>query len=283
MSMALRFVHEGETRSGGILTSPATQQLLSAAGVIATVDGPIMRVILDRPDRHNAQTPQMWHALAALGDDLDEGVRVVILSGNGPSFSAGLDRSLLTPPEPGKTTLAGMAEMPEPDFDAEVESFQRAFTWWRERPVVTIAAVHGHAIGAGFQLALAADLMVVADSASFSMREIQLGLVPDLAGTSPLVTAVGRMRALELCLTGRIVTGTEAAQIGLALQSVPEAELPAVVDELAGMILAAMPNATTAVLELVRGALQRDPASQRAAERAAQYERINELLVLMKG
>jgi enoyl-CoA hydratase/carnithine racemase len=283
MRMALRFVLEGETRSGGILTSPATQQLLSAAGVVATVDGPVMRVILDRPERHNAQTPQMWHALAALGDDLDEGVRVVVLSGNGPSFSAGLDRSLLEPPQPGVTTLAGMARMSAAEFDAEVAGFQRAFTWWRERPVVTIAAVHGHAIGAGFQLALATDLMVVADSTSLSMREVQLGLVPDLAGTSPLVAAVGRMRALELCLTGRAISGTEAASIGLALTHVPDDDLPGAVEQLTEGIIAAMPHATTAVLELLRGAAHRDPHSQRAAERAAQYDRITELLALMGG
>jgi len=283
MRMALRFVHGGETRSGGTLTSPATQQLLSAAGVVATVDGPVMRVILDRPDRRNAQTPQMWHALAALGDDLDPSVRVVVLSGNGPSFSAGLDRSLLAPPQPGVTTLAGMAEMSQTEFDAEVARFQRAFTWWRERPVVTIAAVHGHAIGAGFQLALGADLMVVAEDASLSMKEVQLGLVPDLAGTAPLTAAVGPMRALELCLTGRSVSGVEAAQIGLALLSVPAAQLRDAVVELTDAIVAAMPNATTAILELLRGAPHRTPADQRAAERAAQYGRITELLALMRG
>ena len=281
--MALRFVLEGETRSGGTLTSTRTLESLSAAGVAVSVEGPVMRVVLDRPDRRNAQTPQMWEALAALGDDLDPAVRAVVLSGNGSSFSAGLDRALLAPPEPDTTTLAGMAELPAAQFDAAVAGFQRGFTWWRERPVVTIAVVHGHAIGAGFQLALATDLMIVGESASLQMKEVQLGLVPDLAGTAPLVAAVGPMRALEICLTGRAVSGAEAAAMGLALACVPDAELPTAVDDLLAALLAPMPGATTAVLELLRGAVGREPQEQRAAERQAQYGRITELLQLMRG
>lgn len=281
--MALRFVLEGETRSGGILTSQATLQALAEAGVEISVDGPVMRVVLNRPERRNSQTPQMWHALAALGDELPEDVRVIVLSGNGQSFSAGLDRSLLAPPEPGVTTLAGMAQWPAEEFNAAVEGFQRGFTWWHERPVVTISAVHGHAIGAGFQLALATDLMIVSESASLQMKEVQLGLVPDLAGTSPLVAAVGPRRALELCLTGRAVSGAEAASMGMALMCVPDAELSAATDALVTALLAPLPGATTAVLELLRGATARDEVSQRAAEREAQYGRITELLALFGG
>lgn len=242
-----------------------------------------MRVTLNRPDRRNSQTPRMWHALAALGDDLPDGVRVVILAGNGQSFSAGLDRELLAPPQPGATTLAGMAGLPADEFDATIEGFQRGFTWWHERPVVTISVVHGHAIGAGFQLALATDFMIVAESASLQMKEVQLGLVPDLAGTSPLVAAVGPQRALELCLTGRAVSGAEAAAMGLALACVPDEQLSEATDQLVNAILAPMPGATTAVLELLRGARYRDGAAQRAAERRAQYGRVTELLALLGG
>ena len=242
-----------------------------------------MRVTLNRPERRNSQTPHMWHALAALGDDLPDDVRVVVLAGNGQSFSAGLDRELLAPPQPGATTLAGMARLPAEEFDAAVAGFQRGFTWWHERPVVTVAVVHGHAIGAGFQLALATDLMIVAESASLQMKEVQLGLVPDLAGTAPLVAAVGPRRALEICVTGRAVSGAEAAEMGLAVACVPDDELAAATDRLVESLLAPMPGATTAVLELLRGAAHRDEVSQRAAERQAQYGRITELLALLGG
>ena len=281
MRMALRFVLEGETRSGGILTSHATLQALAEAGVDLAVDGPVMRVTLNRPERRNSQTPQMWHALAALGDDLPDGVRVIVLAGNGASFSAGLDRALLAPPEPGVTTLAGMATMSAEEFDSAVAGFQRGFTWWHERPVVTISVVHGHAIGAGFQLALATDLMIVGESASLQMKEVQLGLVPDLAGTAPLVAAVGPKRALELCLTGRAVSGAEAVSMGMALTCVPDEQLADATEQLVSALLAPMPGATTAVLELLRGATGRDEVAQRDAERSAQYGRITELLALL--
>ncbi len=242
-----------------------------------------MRITFDRPDRHNAQTPATWAALAAVGDDLPEGIRVVVLSGNGPSFSAGLDRRMFVEGIPGEPSLMDLAALPEPEVDAAIAHFQRAFTWWRERPVVTIAAVQGHAIGAGFQLALACDLMIVTHGASLSMKEIQLGLVPDLAGTLPLVNAVGYQRALEACLTGRPISGTEAVDIGLALACVPDDDLAQATDDLVAAITTAMPNATKAVLELIRGAQGRTLAAQTAAERRAQYGRITELAALMEG
>jgi enoyl-CoA hydratase/carnithine racemase len=239
-------------------------------------------VRLDRPDKHNAQTPATWSALAALGDDLPEGIRVVILSGAGPSFSAGLDRRMFVEGLPGEPSLVALAEQESAAVEDVIAGYQRAFTWWRERPVVTIAAVQGHAIGAGFQLALACDFMVVEASASLSMKEIQLGLVPDLAGTLPLVRAVGYQRALELCLTGRAISGDEAAAIGLAITAVPEGQAGPAADDLAAGITAAAPNATSAVLELIRGAHGRTLAEQTAAERAAQYGRITELAALMQ-
>lgn len=243
----------------------------------------MLRVTLDRPDKHNAQTPATWEALAALGDDIPEPCRVIVLSGAGPSFSAGLDRRMFVEGLPEQPSLMELASKPADEVDGTIAHFQRAFTWWRERPVVTIASVHGHAIGAGFQLALACDLMIVSRTASLSMKEIQLGLVPDLAGTLPLTQAVGYQRALELCLTGRPVSGEEAAAIGLAVACVDDDALAGATDDLVAGIVAAMPHATTAVLELLRGARGRSLAEQTAAERRAQFGRITELAALMEG
>ncbi len=184
---------------------------------------------------------------------------------------------------PGERSLADLALVDDAEFDAAIADFQRAFTWWRERPVVTVAAVQGHAIGAGFQLALACDLMIVSEDAQLAMREVNLGLVPDLAGTWPLVQAVGQRRALELCLTGRAVSGPEAADIGLALACVGDDELDGAAEDLGGALTAAMPGATSAVLELLRGAAVRTHAEQIVAERGAQRGRILELAELLKG
>ncbi len=142
---------------------------------------------------------------------------------------------------------------------------------WLARPdLVTIAQVHGYAIGAAFQLALACDLRVVADDVQFCMKEPALGLVPDLAGTKPLVSAVGYARALEICATARYVGATEAAAIGLATLVVPREELDATVADLAQAILANARDAVSGTKALLQQAADRSLDDQRRAERTAQ-------------
>ncbi len=120
------------------------------------------------------------------GQLLPGSVRVVVLRGEGKSFSAGLDRQMLSPEGiPGEPSFVDLARSDDAALDAAIAGYQDAFTWWRRNDIVSIAAVQGHAIGAGFQLALACDLRVVADDVQFAMRETSLGLVPDLTGTHP--------------------------------------------------------------------------------------------------
>ena len=140
-------------------------------------------------------------------------------------FTTGVDG------EPG---MIGLAALDDAALDTTIEGFQQAFAWWRDDRIVSIAAVQGHAVGAGFQLALACDLRVLADDAQLSMKETTLGLVPDLGGTKPLVDLVGYSRALEICTTGRWVGAAEAAATGLASLVVPSAELEAAARDLAG-------------------------------------------------
>jgi len=127
---------------------------------------------------------------------------------------------------------AEMAAMPDSAAETHIAGYQAGFGWLRDPRWVTVAAVQGHAIGAGFQLALACDLRLVADDVRFCMAEVTLGLVPDLGGTYPLVHAVGYARAVEICLSARRVGAAEAVSIGLASRSVPVAELDTAVDEL---------------------------------------------------
>ncbi len=240
---------------------------------------PLATVTLDRPAARNAQTPATWRALAGIGAGLlaDDAVRVVVLRAEGPSFSAGLDRAMFTTGVDGEPGLVGLAGLDDESLDVTIDGFQQAFSWWRDDRVVSIAAVQGHAVGAGFQLALACDLRVVADDAQLSMKETTLGLVPDLGGTRPLVELAGYARALEICVTGRAVGAAEAVACGIASLAVPAADLDATVQDLAAAVLAAPAGAVRATKGLLRGALTRGYDEQLAAERAAQAGRLRDL------
>jgi enoyl-CoA hydratase/carnithine racemase len=239
-------------------------------------DGATATVTLCRPERRNAQSPALWRALAAVGRTLPGTVRVVLLRAEGVSFSAGLDRAAFTPEGiPGERSLIDLAKGDE--GDSVIAGYQEAFTWWRRPDLVSIAAVQGHAVGAGFQLALGCDLRVCAEDAQFAMRETSLGLVPDLAGTKPLVDLVGPARALEICGTGRWVGADEAVRIGLASVAVPAADLDAAAADLAAALLAAPRDALVETKALLQGAAARSHEEQQAAERAAQLRRLRDL------
>jgi enoyl-CoA hydratase/carnithine racemase len=252
--------------------------VLEKDGVRLVVDGETATVTLTNPARLNAQSPALWRALAEAGRTLPGAVRVVVLRAEGKSFSAGLDRQAFTPEGfPGEPSFLEMARGGDAEMDAIIAGYQEAFTWWRRNDIVSIAAVQGHAIGAGFQLALACDLRVVADDVQFAMRETSLGLVPDLTGTQPLVALVGYARALEICATGRFVTAEEAVSSGLANLSVPRGELDGAVRDLAAALLAAPRDAVIETKSLLRDAAGRTFDEQRAAERAAQGRRLRDL------
>ncbi|HVB26542.1 MAG TPA: enoyl-CoA hydratase/isomerase family protein, partial [Mycobacteriales bacterium] len=239
------------------------------------MDGARATVTLERAERRNAQTPATWAALAEIGRTLPGTVRVVVLRGAGPSFSAGLDRAMFTADGiPGAVSFAVVARMPDAEADALIAGYQEAFSWWRRPDLLTVAAVQGHAVGAGFQLALACDLRVLADDAQFTMAEPALGLVPDLGGTAILVELVGYPRALEICATGRRVPAVEAVAIGLAELVVPRAELDAAVDDLVEAVLATPRDALVETKALLLGSRLRGYADQLAAEREAQVRRI---------
>jgi len=248
-------------------------------GLSVVIEGPFAVVTLTNPERRNAQTPALWRALAAVGRELPGDVRAVLLCAQGSSFSAGLDRRMFPGGGgvPGEIDLVGLAGAGDDEIDTAIASFQEAFTWWRRPDLITVAAVQGHAVGAGFQLALACDLRVCADDAQFSMRETSLGLVPDLAGTKPLTELVGYARALEICVTGRRIGAAEAVATGIATLSVPRDELDGAARDLVAAMLAAPRDAVIETKALLAGASARDYDGQRAAERAAQARRLRDL------
>jgi enoyl-CoA hydratase/carnithine racemase len=243
------------------------------------LEGPVATVTLCRPEVLNAQTPQMWDRLRGIGNELPGDVRVVVVRGEGRAFSAGLDLAAAGVARDGGWSGGDLVELiaSPAQGDARIAEYQGAFTWLRRPAVISIAAVQGHAIGAGFQLALNADFRVLADDAKFTMAEVTLGLVPDLGGTKRLVELVGYARALELCVTGRRVDAAEAMQIGLANVVVPGGELDGAVSDLTSAVLAAPRDAVVEIKALIAAAAGRSYAAQDAAERAAQLRRLGDL------
>ncbi|CAM3787657.1 enoyl-CoA hydratase/isomerase family protein [Nocardioides zeicaulis] len=250
-----------------------TPEELATVGLRLDVEGPVATITLARPEVRNAQTPAMWHALAEVGQGLGDDVRVVVVEGEGETFSAGLDRAMLDPTHTGPGTVLELLSLGDDEASARIDAFQAGFTWLRDPRFVSIAKVRGHAVGAGFQLALSCDLRVVADDAKFCMKESALGLVPDLTGTQPLVAHVGYARALEICATARVVEAEEAVRIGLALASYAPAALDDAVAALAAALCAPMPGVVPETKALLLGATDRSLDEQRRLEREAQVRR----------
>jgi len=232
---------------------------------------------LCRPDVLNAQTPAMWHTLRDIGRSLPGDVRVVILKGEGRAFSAGLDLKAAGFDQGGAGSLASLTTLPPDEAADIIATYQAGFTWLGRPDIVSIAAVRGHAIGAGFQLALACDFRVATVGAKFTMGEVALGLVPDLGGTRPLLELVGYARALEICTTGRRVGAEEALAIGLVNIVVAEDELDAATADLASAVLAANRDAVVEIKALLKGWTDRTPTEQLASERQAQVRRLRDL------
>lgn len=248
--------------------------VLAAGGVEVQYTEPVLTVRLARPEARNAQTPATWRALAAIGEKIPLGARAVILKADGASFSAGLDRRMFADGIDGEPSLLELSTMSAERAHELIDGYQRGFTWLREIDAVSIAIVQGHAVGAGFQLALAADMIVAVDDATFCMKEPALGLVPDLVGTWPLVEAVGYSRALEICATSRWVTAEEAVRYGIAIDVVGMADVEQTVARIVDQIVAAPMGAVAETKHLLRLARGRTVAEQRLAERQAQARRI---------
>jgi enoyl-CoA hydratase/carnithine racemase len=258
------------------------ESVLTEAGLLVAIDGAVATVTLNKPERRNCQDPQMWYALAAIGAGLPADIRIVVIKGEGPTFSAGLDLSLIGQ-DAGPGSVASLMSASDTEIIDTIGGYQEGFTWLADPNILTIAQVQGAAVGAGFQLALACDLRVVADNAKFSMKEPALGLVPDLTGTKPLVDIVGYSRALEICATARFVEAGEAHDLGIATYVVPLDELDATTKGLADAVLANNAGAVRGTKALLREAPRRDLDAQRLAERTAQVERFRELAMLFGG
>jgi enoyl-CoA hydratase/carnithine racemase len=203
-----------------------------------------------RADKMNAIDPAMFLALAKTGEELKSraDVRAVVLSGEGRAFCAGLDmasmQQLAAPADDSRDPVTGsdraeggtVLDDAAKRTDAGANLAQQACYVWREVPVPVIAAVHGVAFGGGFQLALGADLRIVAPDVRMAVLEIKWGLIPDMSGMVLLRGLVRDDVARELTWTGRIFNGAEAVSLGIATRVAddPYAEALALAREIAG-------------------------------------------------
>jgi enoyl-CoA hydratase/carnithine racemase len=198
--------------------------------VTVAMDRGVADVRLNRPDKLNALDTDMFVALVDAGARLasEPSVRAVVLSGEGRSFSAGLDFSGFQAMADGGRSSAddeptrgdGTRLQAIGATDGRITHLaQQAAHCWSEVPVPVIAAIWGHCLGGGLQIALGADLRIVHPDASLSVLEIRWGLSPDMTGTATLPRLVGPDVAKELAWTGRTVSGEEAAGIGLATRT----------------------------------------------------------------
>jgi enoyl-CoA hydratase/carnithine racemase len=183
--------------------------------VAVAVDNGVADVRLNRADKLNALDAAMFQALAETGSGLasEPSLRAVVLSGEGRGFCAGLDVGSFGAMAKGGGTGPNLLERPEGRFATHA---QLAAHVWSELPVPVIAALHGVIFGGGLQIALAADIRLVTPDARLSVMEIKWGLIPDMTGSQTLRRLVRLDVAKELTFTGRIVSGIEAVELGLA-------------------------------------------------------------------
>jgi enoyl-CoA hydratase/carnithine racemase len=242
--------------------------------VTISMDGGVADVRLNRPDKRNALDGAMFLALAEAGERLkaEPGVRCVVLSGEGASFCAGLDFGSFQQMAGGADAAddadaAQRSGSPATLEEGRITHLGQQVAWvWQEVPVPVIAAVHGHALGGGIQIALGADIRIVHPDAQLSVREVHWGLVPDMTGTLTLSRLVRPDVAKELTFTGRMVSGREAFELGLAtrLSDSPREDALALAGEIAGR----SPQAVRGVKALFNRILSEDAAGQFAQERA---------------
>ena len=194
---------------------------------LSITDG-VADVRLNRPEKLNALDAAMFSALVETADRLagDPTVRAIVLSGEGRGFCSGLDMASFAAMADGREGPA--ASESDGSEGARLDSFvdrlpgritnlaQQAAYAWTEMPTVVIAALHGAVLGGGIQIALGADIRIVAPDAKLSVLEIRWGLLPDMTGPQMLPRLVGLDVAKELTFTGRMVSGEEAVTLGLA-------------------------------------------------------------------
>src|SRR4051812_35576344 len=225
--------------------------------------GAVRHLTMSRAEKRNALNEELIRALGESFEEAaaDESVRVVVLKGDGPMFSAGMDLS----------SLRALSENPELIHQTRRPILQ-AWNLPGEMPKATIAQIPGGATGGAMELALACDLRVMAEDAVTGLVEARIGLIPDVGGSSRLPSIVGLGNAKELIMTGKLIDGREAHRIGFANRIAPADQLDAATEQLADELLACAPRAVALAKRVLDAAAKPDMAASLGREGEAQAE-----------
>ena len=247
----------------------------NAERVTISVNGGVADVRMVRADKRNALDNAMFSALADAGEQLKtmHEIRAVVLSGDGASFCAGLDFGSFQKMAEGSAEPSAKKSASTDDnmnagemSNGRITHLAQQVCWvWQEVPVPVIAAVHGHALGGGMQIALGADIRIVHPDTQLSVREVHWGLIPDMTGTLMLSRLVRPDVAKDLVFTARVFSGTEAFELGIAtrLSNDPHADALALAHEIAQR----SPDAVRGAKELLNRLANAGAAEQFAHER----------------
>jgi len=211
--------------------------------LLVEMQGAVTLVRLNRPEALNALSPQVLRDLIAAFAvyDADPDQRCLVLTGSDKAFAAGADIKAMQE--------KGFSAMFAENFFAGFEQVTRTRKPW-------IAAVAGFALGGGCELAMMADVMIIADNARFGQPEIKLGVAPGMGGSQRLTRAVGKSKAMDMCLTGRMMDAVEAEKANLCSKIVPLADLVDEAMKMAATIAAMPPLAAIANKEMVNAAFE---------------------------
>ena len=235
--------------------------------VTISIDDGIADVRMNRADKRNALDNAMFTSLAAAGEYLKTlpDLRAVVLSGDGASFCAGLDFGSFQAMAQGSSGQGGSVNAGAMS-DGRITHLAQQVCWvWQEVPVPVIAAVHGHALGGGMQIALGADIRIVHPDTQLSVREVHWGLIPDMTGTLMLSRLVRPDIVKDLVFSARVFSGAEGFELGVVtrLSKTPQADAMDLAQEIAGR----SPDAVRGAKKLINLMANDGAAQQFAAER----------------
>jgi enoyl-CoA hydratase len=193
-----------------------------------TDTGSRVAITLDRPDQRNSLDFATWDELDAVMADVEQrdDVRVVTLTGNGPAFCAGVDFA----------AIGASLEVERGSYPAFIRRWAHIVDRFERVAQPTVVAINGPVIGAGLELALACDLRIASENAVFAMPQMQMGIVPDVGGTSRLARATGETFAKDMVLTARIIDAKEALRAGIVSRVVPQDQLAAELESIASAV-----------------------------------------------
>lgn len=227
--------------------------------LIYNYDRPVLTIILNRPERLNAFNGEMFSEVARVCEiaSKNSDIRVVIFKGTGRAFSSGADLSDISD---------NRNRVKEDSFEDGIKMAQGVFDAVEAIPKPTIAAINGHAVGAGLQLALACDFRIAVTGVKLGLADVKIGIIPALGATTRLPRLIGLAKSKELILSGDLILSGEALEIGMVNRVVEMDSLDVSVKELTGKLISRAPLAQAAAKDLLNSEASPDRVAKAQAD-----------------